>query len=104
MPMYEYKCQKCGHRFEKIEKFSARLNKKCPKCKKNAVERLISSSAIQFKGSGWYVTDYGGKGGAPKEESKAAGTETASESVKTTDKPTATEEKPKEKKKEKKKD
>src|SRR5258708_5981217 len=101
MPMYEYKCQKCGHRFEKIEKFSARLNKKCPKCKKNAVERLISSSAIQFKGSGWYVTDYGGKGGAPKEESKA---ESATETVKTGEKPTATEDKPKEKKKDKKKD
>ena len=59
MPMYEYECAK-GHRFEKIEKFSATLVKKCPVCGGKA-ERQISQSAVQFKGSGWYVTDYGGK-------------------------------------------
>lgn len=68
MPLYEYKCVKCGHRFEKIENFSAPTTRKCPKCGKKA-ERMLSSPAIQFKGSGWYVTDYGGKSGAPAGES-----------------------------------
>ena len=61
MPLYEYKCDKCGHRFEKIEKHSASEIKKCPKCGANA-PRQISAAGIQFKGSGWYVTDYAGKG------------------------------------------
>jgi putative FmdB family regulatory protein len=65
LPLYEYKCAKCGHRFEKIENFSAPEVKKCPKCGKKA-ERQVSPSALQFKGSGWYVTDYGGKGAAGK--------------------------------------
>src|SRR5258708_7087514 len=94
MPLYEYQCKKCGSRFEQIEKFSDKPQTKCPKCKKGRVERLISSPAIQFKGTGWYVTDYASKSGAPKEESKGG----AEEAVKTTEKPT--EDKPKEKKKE----
>ena len=61
LPLYEYKCDKCGHRFEKIEKHSASEIKKCPKCGANA-PRQISAAGIQFKGSGWYVTDYAGKG------------------------------------------
>jgi putative FmdB family regulatory protein len=60
LPLYEYKCVKCGHRFEKIESVSASTAKKCPKCGGKA-ERLLSAPAIQFKGSGWYVTDYAGK-------------------------------------------
>ncbi len=60
MPLYEYKCEKCGHHFEKIEPFSAATVKKCPKCGAKA-ERQISAAGIQFKGSGWYVTDYKGK-------------------------------------------
>ncbi len=60
MPLYEYKCRKCGHRFEKIESVSASEKKKCPKCGARA-ERLLAPPAIQFKGSGWYVTDYSGK-------------------------------------------
>ena len=64
MPLYEYKCDKCGHRFEKIEKHSASEIKKCPKCGANA-PRQISAAGIQFKGSGWYVTDYAGKGSSP---------------------------------------
>jgi putative FmdB family regulatory protein len=64
VPLYEYKCDKCGHKFEKIEKHSASTVKKCPKCGANA-PRQISASGIQFKGSGWYVTDYAGKSSAP---------------------------------------
>lgn len=60
MPLYEYKCVKCGHRFEKIESLSASDTKKCPKCGAKA-ERQIAAPAIQFKGTGWYVTDYAGK-------------------------------------------
>ena len=62
MPLYEYQCKKCGHRFEKIMKFSDPPIKKCPECG-GAVEQLISSPAVQFKGSGWYVTDYARKSG-----------------------------------------
>ena len=83
MPLYEYKCVKCGYRFERIEKLSAPTTQKCPKCGKKA-ERQLSSPAIQFKGSGWYVTDYGGKKGAPSSESSGDGssakTATASDS------------------------
>lgn len=60
MPLYEYKCLKCARRTEKIEGFSGPHLKKCPHCG-GKVERLVSAPAIQFKGSGWYVTDYGGK-------------------------------------------
>jgi putative FmdB family regulatory protein len=78
--MYEYKCRKCGHRLEKIQKFSDAPLTKCPNCGKKALEKLISSSAIQFKGSGWYVTDYAGKSAAPKEESSSSKPEGSSES------------------------
>ncbi len=61
MPLYEYLCKKCGHRFEKIVKFSDKPTKKCPECG-GAVEQVISAPAVQFKGSGWYVTDYAKKG------------------------------------------
>ena len=60
MPLYEYKCAKCAHQFEKIEKHDAPTTQKCPKCGGKA-ERMISAAGIQFKGSGWYVTDYKGK-------------------------------------------
>lgn len=59
MPLYEYECLQCG-RFEKIQKFSSRPLKVCPTCGKR-VERLLSAPAIQFKGSGWYITDYARK-------------------------------------------
>src|ERR1700752_66274 len=60
MPLYEYECKKCGHRFEKIQKFSDKMVKKCPECG-GQVEQMISAPADQFKGSGWYVTDYAKK-------------------------------------------
>ena len=59
MPLYEYQCPKCG-RFEVIRKFSDPALKKCPTCGK-AVQKLASAPAIQFKGAGWYVTDYAKK-------------------------------------------
>lgn len=78
MPLYEYECLKCGGRTERIESVRGPHLKRCPHCK-GKVERVIAPPAIQFKGSGWYVTDYAGKGGAgdgsttEKPESKKAG-------------------------------
>jgi putative FmdB family regulatory protein len=60
MPLYEYQCKKCKHRFEKIQKFSDKLLTKCPECG-GPIEQLLSAPAVQFKGSGWYVTDYAKK-------------------------------------------
>jgi putative FmdB family regulatory protein len=70
MPLYEYQCKKCKHRFEQIQKFSDKPVKKCPKCG-GPVEKLISTSAVQFKGSGWYVSDYGRKGSAGQSSSSS---------------------------------
>jgi putative FmdB family regulatory protein len=57
MPLYEYACDACGHRFEVIQKYSDPLVETCPKCGAS-VRKLMSSPAIQFKGSGFYITDY----------------------------------------------
>jgi putative FmdB family regulatory protein len=76
MPLYEYACESCGHRFEVIQKFSDAPLETCPKCG-GPVRKLQSAPAFQFKGSGWYITDY-----ARKEQgagAKDAGKETASE-------------------------
>jgi len=58
MPLYEYKCEACGSRFEKIRQFSDPPLEVCVKCGKGPVTKLLSSPAIQFKGSGFYITDY----------------------------------------------
>jgi len=63
MPIYEYQCKKCHHRFERIQKFSDPHVKKCPDCG-GPVEQVLSAPAVQFKGSGWYVTDYAKKSGS----------------------------------------
>ena len=63
MPLYEYECDSCGWRFELIQKFSDPLASECPTCG-GPVHKLLSAPAIQFKGSGWYVTDYAKKGQA----------------------------------------
>ena len=60
MPLYEYECTKCGRRTEKIENVSGPHLKKCPHCS-GKVERMLTAPVIQFKGTGWYVTDYAGK-------------------------------------------
>ncbi len=71
MPIYEYQCPDCGHRFEKLQKMSARKVRTCPECGGKNVERLVSAPAIQFKGTGWYVTDYSDKGKASEKQAKA---------------------------------
>jgi putative FmdB family regulatory protein len=81
MPLYEYRCDACGHTFEVIQRFSDAPIAVCPVCG-GAVEKLLSSPAIHFKGSGWYVTDYPKKdSGRPSPGSKGSnGTSSASES------------------------
>jgi putative FmdB family regulatory protein len=69
MPLYEYECDACGHRFEKIQKFSDPLVEACPNCG-GVVHKLMSSPAIQFKGSGFYITDYAKKDTKDTKETK----------------------------------
>lgn len=71
MPLYEYECAACGGRFELIRKFSDPPVETCAVCGKGPVERLLSSPAIQFKGSGWYITDYAQKGKDGKSDGAA---------------------------------
>src|SRR5262245_29221599 len=89
MPLYEYECEACGHRFEIIQKFSDPPLERCPKCG-GAVHKLQSAPAFQFKGSGWYITDYARKdsgsrsaepksGGSGGESNAAASSETKTE-------------------------
>ena len=68
MPLYEYECGACGQRFELIRRFSDPPVEVCAVCGKGPVQRLLSSPAIQFKGSGWYITDYAQKGKGAKGE------------------------------------
>ena len=91
MPLYEYECKKCHHRFERIQKFSDPHVKKCPDCG-GPVEQVVSAPAVQFKGSGWYVTDYAkksaggsssssnGESGSKKEDKKDSKAEAKPES------------------------
>ena len=97
MPLYEYKCEGCGETFEVIQKFSDEpltVHEKCG----GAVHRLLSAPAFQFKGTGWYVTDYAkGTGGSPaKTESKSDSSDKPSDTAgktetKTETKPASTE-------------
>jgi putative FmdB family regulatory protein len=92
MPIYEYECQSCGHRFEEWQKMSDKPVKVCPKCKARKVEKLISHTSFQLKGGGWYSDLYAsqkpGSGSAESSggKSEAAGTAKA-ESSKSGDKP-----------------
>lgn len=70
MPLYEYQCKKCGRVVEKIQKFSDPPLTKCEQCG-GKLERLLSPPAIQFKGAGWYVTDYAKKSSAPSEKASS---------------------------------
>jgi len=79
MPLYEYQCDNCGHRFEVIQKFSDAPVAVCPKCG-GPVTKLFSSPAIQFKGSGFYITDYARKSDSA---TTPASSETKTDSPKT---------------------
>jgi putative FmdB family regulatory protein len=92
MPLYEYECEACGHRFELIQKFSDAPADTCPVCG-GSVQKLPSSPAFQFKGTGWYVTDYARKGGpdggttAGKTEAKPSEPKTSESSTSGSGKP-----------------
>ena len=78
MPLYEYLCVRCKHKFERIDKFTARKTRKCPKCGDKA-ERQLAAPAIQFKGAGWYVTDYGGKSSPDPKADKSSSSSSSSD-------------------------
>jgi putative FmdB family regulatory protein len=102
MPNLEYLCKDCGHRFEQIRKFSDKQLRKCPECG-GVIEQVISAPAVQFKGSGWYVTDYAKKGAGSSASSSSSsssesdsGTKDAKDSKETKDtKDTKKDDKPK---------
>ena len=91
MPLYEYECEACKKRFERIQKYSDPPIDVCPHCGKSPVRKLFSSPAIQFKGSGWYITDYAKKsstdagqsgGGSSNSSEKSDKSESSSKSDK----------------------
>lgn len=85
MPLYEYQCESCGHRFEVIQKFSDPPVVSCRACGA-PVKKLLSSPAIQFKGSGWYITDYARKSGEkspPASDGSSASSSSTSSSTST---------------------
>ena len=82
MPMYEYECGACGHRFERIQKFSDPPIEECPNCGERKVQKLLSSPAIQFKGTGWYITDYAKKGSVGTDATKESKDKESKESGK----------------------
>lgn len=90
MPLYEYQCQKCGERFEIIQKFSDPLLTSHETCG-GEVKKLLSAPAIQFKGSGWYITDYAraGKNGSTKDGDSSKSESKSSESKASESKPSA---------------
>jgi putative FmdB family regulatory protein len=91
MPLYEYQCEACGTRFEQIRKYSDPPVDVCVKCGKGPVTKLISSPAIQFKGTGWYVTDYAKKSSSDSSSSKSSGgsSDSAASDSKKSDTPAA---------------
>ena len=82
MPLYEYECLQCGERFEEICKFSDPLLTQHEECG-GELRKLLSPPAIQFKGTGWYVTDYAKKSGEPKDDKKDGGEKKTEKTEKT---------------------
>ena len=95
MPIYEYKCLKCKHQFEVIQKFSDNPVENCPECNENSVQKLVSAPSFRLKGGGWYETDF-------KTGSKKNIVDTKDEKVKQPKEQSKTTEKPKNKSSEKK--
>jgi len=104
VPLYEYECVRCGQRTERIEKFSGPHLRKCPKCG-GKVEQLMGTPAVQFKGSGWYVTDYARKtpaaGGKAQEGKESKESKESKETKETKEKKDSVKETPKPASKEK---
>ena len=73
MPIYEYRCEECGHQEDHLQKISERPLSKCPACGKKAYKKMLSAAGFQLKGSGWYATDFRNKGAAPAKTTEASG-------------------------------
>lgn len=84
MPLYEYECAACGHRFEVIQSFTDAPIETCKKCGA-AVHKLLSAPAIHFKGTGWYITDYGKMKGGDSGHSSSSDAPKSTDAAKTTD-------------------
>lgn len=88
MPTYSYRCTKCGHQYDKFQKISDESRPRCPKCRCKGVREISGGAGIHFKGSGFYITDYGKAGtkkeaeSAPKEPDKKKKSETKTTSKK----------------------
>lgn len=90
MPIYEYRCQACGHELEALQRFSDAPLRACPECGKEELAKLVSAAGFQLKGSGWYATDFKNSGkkpagkDAPKPDAKAQSPETKSDAASAT--------------------
>jgi len=88
LPLYAYRCTQCGHKFEKIQNFSAEPELECPKCH-GLLERPLTAPRLHFKGAGWYVNDYAAKSTEPASESSSADAKPAAKTESTTPAPAA---------------
>jgi putative FmdB family regulatory protein len=80
MPIYEYRCEACGHQEEFLQKISEPPLTECPVCKKNTFNKMLSAAGFQLKGSGWYATDFKNKGAKPAAKKPDAKPESKTES------------------------
>jgi len=95
MPIYEYRCEACGHRDEHLQKISDKPLATCPACHKRAYKKQLSAAGFQLKGSGWYATDFKSTGKKPAEKKTEAKTETKTETKTDSKSDSKTESKPK---------
>jgi putative FmdB family regulatory protein len=81
MPIYEYRCEACGHQEEFLQKVSEPPLSECPVCHKNSFSKLLSAAGFQLKGSGWYATDFKNKSAKPAEKKADAKPDAKTEST-----------------------
>jgi len=92
MPIYEYRCNECGHKLESLQKLADAPLVTCPVCGRNALSKLVSAAGFQLKGSGWYATDFKGSGSKPAEKPAAeSGSESKASDAAATASPAKTE-------------
>jgi len=88
VPIYEYKCESCSHKFEQLQKMSDPVLKQCPECQQPDLRKLISSAGFQLKGNGWYVTDFKNSGNSKQKKdgvAKSSGTTATAKSKSNTE-------------------
>ena len=101
MPTYDYKCPKCGTEFQAVQKITAKPGAKCPKCGAKAERQITGGAGLVFKGSGFYLTDYGRAGQSRKSDSESSGGSEKAADKPAADKPVADKPAPKPKSKKK---